>query len=245
MSIELRIASLTGLAPSAVDGCNAYLGVSFSKTTYFSRPVMEAYVNWACARCPDLLIIVADHLEAYNASAFRGIPFREAEERTLRTGTELRRAYEKAVAPSLRDRVRIELASEILQKPQCRDILALVRSVAGSNIQLRQDTRRTVLYALGGKLESMALPQDDALDTLVNYIAEEIAIILFITGASDPKYQLSIFPYRPPQILIDLYAGAYGTAFDHLTLRRPYAAIELVRSAEPSTHAERAAATVS
>jgi tRNA-dependent cyclodipeptide synthase len=231
MPIPLQIATTTGLSVAELARFNAYLGVSFSKTTYFSRPVMEAYIAWACAHCRDLLVIVADHLEAYNAVVFKGLSFADAEDRTMRTGLELRRAYEKAVPPELQDRVRVRLASEILQENGCRDILELVRTVATVHPGFQRDLRGTVQIGLDGKLQSFApnaSDQDAVLPILVNYIIEEIAIILFLTSAAEPRYEISIFPYAPPRILVDLFDGAYGNAFAALTGGKPYPAIELV-----------------
>ena len=236
MSPPLQIQSLVGISTAELTRFNAYLGVSFSKTTYFSRPVMEAYIAWACAHCRDLLIIVADHLEAYNAVVFKGLSFADAEDRTMRTGLELRRAYEKAVPTELRERVRVRLASEILQESGCRDILDLVRSVASTNPRFQRDLRATVRIGLEGKLQTFVpkpADQEAVLPILVNYIIEEIAIILFLTNAAEPRYETSIFPYAPPQILVDLFDGAYGDAFAALTGGRSYPAIELVWEEQP------------
>ena len=86
-----------GVSPQDLSRFNAYLGISFSKTQYFSRPMMAAYIDWACARFQHLLIIIADHLEAHNQQIFRRISLEEAERRTEQKGQELKIGYDRAI----------------------------------------------------------------------------------------------------------------------------------------------------
>ena len=84
---ELQIAWTSGLGDTLPGGLDAYMGVSFSKTRYFSRPVMARYVEWACARFQEFLLIVADHLEIHNLRVFRNLSLEEATAYSQREAT--------------------------------------------------------------------------------------------------------------------------------------------------------------
>jgi tRNA-dependent cyclodipeptide synthase len=227
---SIRFISSTGIPASDWSQWNAYLGVSFSKTKYFSRSTMKSYADWVGRHFKSLLIIVGDHLEVYNSMVFRGLTKEQAESQTLRVGLELRRAYDRAVIGVARDRVRIELASDILKEPSCQNVLSLVHRIAKTNNEFRDSLRNTVVNNLQGKLELLkATPyiKDRMLTVLINYLIEEIALIISIASLRDPRYEVSVFPNTPPQILIDIYAGAYGPELLSFTGKEPYRAIEL------------------
>lgn len=230
----LRVASSCGLGEEGDRELNAYLGVSFSKTKYFSTAMMRRYMRWSCEHFQDLLLIVADHLEAYNAQVFKGVSHAEAELSTRASGVQYLRAYERARPQALRSRIRLCLASDLVAEPACGELVERVRAVVRSDQAFAGDIRQTVRDALGHKLDSLPprrRERQDAIEVLMGYLTEEIGIILFLTARSDPIYHVSIFPYPPPRILVELYSGRYADRFADLTGRRPYRAVELLSPA--------------
>ena len=228
---ELQIAWTSGLTEPLPDGLDAYMGISFSKTRYFSRPVMARYVEWACARFRAFLLIVADHLEIHNLRVFRHLSLDEASAHATQTGHQLRHAYEHAVPEALRPQVTIRLASEILAEPACAGALASLGRVAEREPRFRDGLRAAVVGSLAGKLRAARLkgaPREAALDVLQNYILEELAIIVYVTHLAPRRFDVSIFPYRPQQVILDMHAGPYAQLFVELTGGRPFRAIELV-----------------
>lgn len=228
---ELQVAWTSGLPDPLPEGLDAYMGISFSKTRYFSRPVMARYVEWACARFRAFLLIVADHLEIHNLRVFRNLSPEEARAHATQTGGQLRHSYEHAVPPALRPRVTIGLASEILAEPECTGALAALARVAGREERFRAGLRAAVVGSLAGKLRAARLkgaPREAALDVLQNYILEELAIIVYVTRLASRRFDVSIFPYRPQPVILDMHAGPYADLFADLTGGQPFRAIELV-----------------
>jgi tRNA-dependent cyclodipeptide synthase len=229
----LTIKACWGVDASELAGLNAYLGVSFSKTTYFSRHVMRRYVEWACNHCRNLLIIVADHLEAHNVVVFKGLPHQEAVSRTQRTGAELLRAYRKAVPPELASRVDLVLASDLLSNEACADLVDSLRQLRDSSAVFAEDLRRGVQVSLGGKLRDAGLAGSTTiLNRLSEYLIEELAIILYVSALAPVRYDLSVFPYRPQDVIIRSHMGIYGDRLIEITGGRPFRAIELAFSCE-------------
>ena len=228
---ELQIAWTSGLGDPLPSGLDAYMGVSFSKTRYFSRPVMARYVEWACARFQAFLLIVADHLEIHNLRVFRNLSLEEATAHATQTGDQLRHAYEHAVPPLLRPRVTIRLASEILAEPGCAGALVSLGQIAEREERFRSGLRTAVVDSLAGKLRAARLkgaPREAALDTLQNYMLEELAIILYVTRLAPRRHAVSIFPYRPQNVILDVHSGPYAGFFAELTGGEAFRAIELV-----------------
>jgi len=231
MQENLKVLSQYGLHVGNTSQFNAYLGVSFSKTSYFSKQMMGRYIRWICSHYRDLLIIIADHLEIYNYQIFKNYPLELTQEETLRIGKEYQNAYQKAVSPELTDRVTVCLASEILAEPDCKTLVNLVNHILKSEPQFRAHIHATISHALAGKIREAnftTAETETVLETLQNYLVEEIAIILYITCKASKRYEISIFPYPPPEILIKLYEGAYSDAFMEITNGKPYEAIELI-----------------
>ncbi|HID08172.1 MAG TPA: tRNA-dependent cyclodipeptide synthase [Armatimonadetes bacterium] len=211
---------------------NAYLGVSFCKTAYFSRSMMQRYIQWVCTCYQDLLIIVADHLEVYNKQVFDRLSYDDAEAATYRTGLQYKKGYQRSVPKELSERVQIRLASEILTDPGCAQLLGMVQSKMSTDQGFARSVRETVKAVQTGRLSEYGMlggrRESEALDTLQNYLIEEVAIILYINCCADRQYHVSIFPYDPPQILLDTYSGRHSNLFASVTGERPYMALKLV-----------------
>lgn len=234
---ELEVAWSSGLGDPLPTGLDAYMGVSFSKTRYFSKPVMARYVRWACARFEAFLLIVADHLEIHNLRVFRHLSSDDAKAHATETGGQLRHAYEHAVPEPLRPRVTIRLASEILAEPACTEVLGFVGGMAEREAAFRADLRKAVVGSLVGKLRVAGLKgesREAALDVLQNYILEELAIILYLTRLAPKRWAVSIFPYKPQAVILNLHAGPYANLFATLTGGEPFRAIELTLPKKPS-----------
>jgi hypothetical protein len=64
---------------------------------------------------------------------------------------------------------------------------------------------------------------------------EELAIILYVTRLAPRRHSVSIFPYRPQQVILDLHSGSYADLFAELTGGEPFRAIELIPGARAAT----------
>jgi tRNA-dependent cyclodipeptide synthase len=217
----LHVAQSVGIAEAGDGELNANLGISFSKTTYFSKNVMSEYIRWVGERFGKLLIIVADHLEAHNAQVFKGYSFSTALEKTKETGRQLRSAYLRAIPAGLTGRVTVNLASELLEEPGCCSLLAVVQQCAADNKRFADDLRASVESGLAGKLrqareEGMQIG-DSAMRILENYIVEEVAIILYLSHQSPTLYPVLIFPHFVPAVIPRIYSGEYNGAFEKIT----------------------------
>jgi tRNA-dependent cyclodipeptide synthase len=229
---DMRVLQTCGFALPTDKTLNAYLGISLSKTRFFSHDTTARYVRWCCDRFGRLLVIIADSLEAYNYQVFKkGLTIEAARARTLRSGQQRQIGYRSAVPPELESRVEVVLTSELLREPRCMAMLELVTAARAKGVAFRSALRATILQAVGGRVHEAgfgAEELEDALDTLEFYLLEEIAVILYVSCVADPAYHVSVFPYPPPEILRHLYDGAYGADFAALTGGRPYAALTLV-----------------
>lgn len=236
MNSQLKMIAAEGVNLWEALSLNANLGVSFSKTTYFSKAMMRRYMEWAGSRFDKLLVIVADHLEGYNARVFKNLPADVAFARAAETGKQLRDGYTRAVPPELADRVHVALASELLAKPFCSRAVAVVRKVAAESETLRNDLAASVIRGLRNKIEE-ARAQGIAIEApeieiLSNYLIEEIGIITYITHLAPEPYPVLLFPHFVPQVIRNVYLGAYNGAFRSLTSGQPLRSIQLVDSDE-------------
>ncbi|MHC4066937.1 MAG: hypothetical protein ACYSUI_20870, partial [Planctomycetota bacterium] len=66
MSANLVIIQQTGLANMQLRSHNACLGISYAANKFFSKSRVRGYILWCNAHSLSLLIIIPDHLEAYN-----------------------------------------------------------------------------------------------------------------------------------------------------------------------------------
>ena len=229
MTNQLTVVRSEGLNPAIRHAVNANLGVSFSKTTYFSKQVMTRYMEWAGERFHKLLVIVADHLEGYNAQVFKALPADTAFARALETGRQLRDAYSAAGPASLRGRVRGELASELLAESGCAHAVGIVRQAAETNGGFREDLTRSVMRGLGGKIEEARRRGvhigDSELAILANYLIEEVGIILYINHLAVTLYPVLLYPHFIPPVVREVYSGAYNGCFLGVTRGQPLRSI--------------------
>jgi tRNA-dependent cyclodipeptide synthase len=222
-SVELR--SCSGLTPSEFSRLNAYLGVSFSMTKYFSLARMRDYVEWAGSHVDRLIILVADQFEVYNLRVFRGFTVEEARARALKVGTDLVRGYQRVIPADLASRSSVQLISSFLADPFYVSLIDFTKRVAAENPEFREDCRNAVLQLLLGKLAEHGLTHEKlppTLDLLQNYMHEEIALILYVAHVHKPRYPLAVFPFPPRAVLTRLYSGAYGGAFLPYTGSEPF-----------------------
>ena len=231
---ELRLVSSTGVDGKSFNGdYNAYLGISFSKTRYFSLATMADYITW-CLRCFDqLLIIVADHLEIHNQMVFRGSGYESAARSTRIAGEQYRSGYRKSIPRSQRHRVRVALASELLSDPACAALAEKTLLQYYKSSEFHRAVTRTVDFALQGKLQVSfpGGPPASAMDRLGHYFTEELAIILYLTCVASPRFNVSIFPYPPPDLLLDLHGDRLGDVYERITgaAPSPFKAVQLFR----------------
>jgi len=198
--IELEIVWRSGIQDDTSQ-FNAYLGVSFSKTTHFSRAMMRNYMVWAGKNVRNLLVIVADHLEAHNYVVFRGLSLPEAERRTRIVGDQLKTAYSKTIPEDMRRCVSVQLASDILASPGCISLLGRVQALQDGLPEFDKDLTAAVLDAVGWKLTA-------------------------IPSAGIDK--MAVFPYRPQAVILNAFSGAYSHHFSDITGGIPFRAIQLV-----------------
>ena len=212
---QLEVRYTTGVADDVFSGeYNAYLGISFSKTRYFSVSTIALYADWALRRFGHLVVILADHLEIYNQMVFKGRSYGEAVAATRTAAQQYRRAYLKGLHGCCGERLEVVLASELLEAADCATRVVEVQGMYRANPDFREAVRDTVFYALEGKLEERYGEETpgEVLDTLAQYFIEELGIILYLTLCAQPRYQVSIFPYPPPELLVDFYSGRYSLA---------------------------------
>jgi tRNA-dependent cyclodipeptide synthase len=231
---ELRLASSTGVDAKSFNGdCNAYLGISFSKTRYFSLATVGDYITWCLQRFDQLLIIVADHLEIHNQMVFRGSGYESAARSTRNAGEQYRSGYRKSIPRSQRHRVSIALASELLSEPACAALAGNTLAQYFKNLEFHRAVMRTVDFALQGKLQASFPdgPPASAMDRLSHYFTEELAIILYLTRVASPRFDVSIFPYPPPDLLLDLHGDRLGGVYERITgtTPSPFQAVQLTR----------------
>jgi tRNA-dependent cyclodipeptide synthase len=178
---DLVLYELAGLENAGLRQMSAYLGVSFSMTKFFSRERMRQYIDWAGANVQDLLIIVADHFEGYNIEVFKKTEPDAAFPKAFGVGYQLLKGYVRAIPRELESRVRVVLASELLVEQECIEILNFVRKLGATNHQFIEDCRAGILELISGKLQEAGITDAEleaALQLLLNYMFEEIAIII-------------------------------------------------------------------
>lgn len=231
---------MSGISQDTLSCANAYIGVSFSMTRYFSRSRMREYIEWAGEKMRNLLIIVADHFEGYNIQVFKQLPPEEAFSRALMVGENLVKGYVRAVPGTLRSKTTVVLASELLVQEDCASLVRLVREEAANNHLFWQDCRNGISEMISGKLDDAGLTgatRELALDLLHSYIYEEIAIILYVAHVMQPKWPVALFPYEPRNVITKLYGGSYSKALCNATRNEPF---RFVKLASPSFEASRA-----
>lgn len=227
--IDDQAAAGSGEAP----GLNGYLGISLSKNVYFSKARVAGYVAWAARHLDRLLIIVADHLEAYNIQVLRAVAFDVARSRAEAKGRELARGYTRTIPPHLVGRVTVRTAADILVEPPCAAVLAHVERVAQEEPALRSDLAAAVVGNLLGRSGGKTV--DDArrarvlaaVDTLSRYVLEELAIVLYLSHVASPRWEMAIFPSPPPAAITNAYAGAYAHRFADITGSQPFRFVQL------------------
>jgi tRNA-dependent cyclodipeptide synthase len=232
-SDELSLISSAGPAVEDLREMNAYLGISFSMSKYFSRSRMKQYFEWAGQNLRDLEVIVADHFEGYNFNVFKGIPLETAFDRAHQVGIQFATNYRRAIPPSLTSRIHIVLASELLQRPKCVEIFAFSRELAAKDLEFKGDVESAILELLSGKLEDAGYHGENlkpALEILQQYIFEEIAIILYSAHLAVPTYPVAIFPYPPREVITKIYENHYGGAFRQFTRGQPFRFVQVAPS---------------
>ena len=227
---ELVLISSSGLNKEEARSLNAYLGISFSMTKYFSRQRMRRYFQWAGAHLSDLLVIVADHFEGYNFQVFKNLPPEISFEKAYEVGLQFAKSYSRAIPPTLASRVKVVLASELLKEDQCAMILALASELAQKNRDFKADVYSAILELLSGKIKAAGYQgprREIALDILQQYVLEEIAIILYVAHRATPAYPVAIFPYPPRSVITNIYNGHYGNWFGEIIHDEPFRFVQV------------------
>lgn len=234
MTNHLAALGTTGMTIGRDSHLNANLGISFSKTRYFSRRMMSDYICWSMERFDRLMIIIADQLEAHNVSIFRQLSLEDARERTRQTGIELRRGYQRAIPPETNGRVAVSLASDLLANHRCAETLAMVRSYAQESPVFRSDLGRAVSEGLGGKIQQAreaGVPIGAReLRLLRNYLIEELAIILYVSHQAEVRFPVLLYPHFIPDVVRNVYNGAYAGRFASITGGEPFRSVRVVDS---------------
>ena len=230
---KLSLISSSGPPAENLREMNAYLGISFSMSKYFSRSRMKQYFEWAGQNISDLVVIVADHFEGYNFNVFKGVPLETAFDKAYQVGIQFATNYRRAIPPSLASRINIVLASELLQRSKCAEVVALSRSLAKEDPEFKGDVDNAILELLAGKLEDAGYRGQNlkpALEVLQQYIFEEIAIILYSAHLEVPAYPIAIFPYPPREVITKIYNNHYGGAFRLFTRGQPFRFVQVAPS---------------
>ncbi len=230
----LRLVYSTGLDENAFSGnLNAYLGISFSKTRFFSVATVSDYVAWSLQRFDKLIVIIADSLKIYNQMVFKERDYETAARATRLSGEQYRTAYLKGIPEDLRNRVDFVLSSELIALPACSSLVGKANFEYRNNDQFHSAVTDMTTFALRGKLLDFfgVNPPTEALDTLGRYFVEELAIICYLTVRSDPVYDVSIFPYPPPDLLVDFHKGDLAAVYERIVgeTPAPYKAIQVTR----------------
>lgn len=213
---------------------NANLGVSFSKTRYFSKDVMGRYVTWLADRFDHVLIVIADHPEAYNAQVFKGLPFDAAQRRCLEAGRQLREGYKKVIPASLSDRVRIELASDHLQTEACRALVDRLERLCRERHDFDDSVKISVREALSSKLAAVSgngFDPERAIEVLASYLIEELAIVLYLSHLRPIPYPVMVVPHFIPTVLPKLYVAPYADLVADVIAGEPFQFMKLVTAA--------------
>ena len=229
--LNLQVVETSGFDLLESASLNANLGVSFSKTPYFSKRMMARYIEWTTRHFDKLLIIVADHLEVYNAQVFKGLSYEEACRRTLEVGQQLRIGYRRATPDELSHRVSVRLASEIIEEAECAVLITHIRNLVLNHSEFNRDLRASISQALSDKLAAAptaGLPLDAAMDTLANYLIEELAIVLYINHRAPIRYPVLVFPHFIPSILSKLYDEPYLSLFAEINRGETFRSLKLV-----------------
>jgi tRNA-dependent cyclodipeptide synthase len=229
-SDELVLISSSGPQDENLRRMNAYLGISFSMSKYFSRSRMKKYFEWAGENVRDLVVIVADHFEGYNFNVFKGIPLETAFEKSHQVGIQFATNYGRAIPASLASRINIVLASELLQRPECSEIFEISSELADKDPEFKADVEAAILELLAGKLDDAGYRGEKlrgALEILQRYIFEEIAIILYTAHLEVPAYPVAIFPYPPREVITKIYDNHYGGAFQKITRGQPFRFVQV------------------
>ena len=224
---------------------NGYLGISLSRNVYFSKARVAGYVDWAAHHLDRLLIVVADHLEAYNIQVLRAVAFDVARSRAVAKGRELVRGYTRAIPPALGGRMVVRSAADILVEPGCAAVLARVERVAAEEAAFRADLSAAVsanLLRRSGKTSTADADRRDRIlagvATLSRYVVEELAIVLYLAHVAVPRWELAIFPESPHAAITNAYRGAYAHRFTDLTGSQPFRFVQLtVREPSPPSSA--------
>lgn len=231
MSFEdLVLVSSRGFDHKDLRRLNAYLGVSFSLTEFFTRPRMQEYFMWAETHLNNLVVIIADHLEGYNFQVFKNHSPDEAFERAADIGSQLVKHYTRAIPAGLESRIEIVTASELLKREQCAEALKLTEKVIDQDPEFKADVETAILDLLSGKLEDAGFrgtQLEAALNVLQHYVLEEIAIILYLVHLTRPTYPVAVFPYPPRTVITKIYDQQYGGAFRDITRGEPFSFVQV------------------
>jgi tRNA-dependent cyclodipeptide synthase len=201
---------------------------------------MASYMRWSADHFNELLVIVADHLEAYNVCVFKRLCLHDAFRRTAQKGRELRTGYLRAIPSGLEGRIRVVLASQLLEEEGCAALARRVRAAAMWNKAFSEELARSIRLGLDGKLREAEAQGieigPESIRLLSEYLIEEIAIILYITHAGATTYSVLLFPHFIPPVLDEIYAGKHRDEFADVTRGEPMRCVQVVRC-EPAPFA--------
>ncbi len=231
MSKSLVAIRQVGLKDSLSPRPNACLGISYCRNKFFSKSRVRDYVLWCAGHFPRLLIIVPDHLEAYNFHVYKRIPFSTALKRAQHHGRNLQRAFSKSIPSSMTSRTLVLRASELLSDPECGRLLRIVREIDSEDVAFSSAVTRDVWLSTRGRLHEAGVADDQATSSraaLRNYLLEEIAIVLFVAHCSRPTYPVMIGPCAPHRTITELYEGRFSAGFRTITQSHPFRFVELV-----------------
>lgn len=229
MSEGLSVQSLQGVQLEELAQLKGYLGISLNKSNYFSKQRVRSYIRWSARRMNGLMIVVADHLESYNERVLKHYTPQEAVSKVTQRGKELAQGYRRAVPPGMDFPVEVCLASQLLQTDVCHRMVDDTWKVAEGCLEFRHDLEEAVKSNMDDPLDRERHRTILAgMDTLIGYMVEEIAIVLYLTCLCEECYSVALFPYQPQPVIKKVFEGGYSGLFSEVTGATPFRFIQLV-----------------
>jgi len=149
---------------------------------------------------------------------------KEALERVRKIGIDYERAFSKVLTNFNKNKISIIRINDLPKEKGYEKLLKVIKKYYKKDTLFKKDVEKELWNNIGGKLNEFRTKItkeefNEKLKLLINYILEEMSIIIYVTEFYKGGYPIEIYPDKDIQIKRNIYNKKYKGLYEKLGLK--------------------------
>lgn len=211
----MKVEKVTGIAKEVIDGnnsLNGFFGISI-RHRFFSKINMIEYFKWISPRFKGFNILLMDDPDKYNLMVLKNYDDDEALKRAREISDLIKIGYERNLKHLNIENIKVIQFRDFINDPMYITFLQKIRDFVSHNSKFKKSLEVLMEKNVGIKIKEFfktnSFSKEDEekkRHTLLQYIIEEIASILYMT---EKGFKIEIDPTEEFLTKTDIYNGLY------------------------------------